>query len=51
MGRIDSYLDGDFERSALTPAERADAAQIEAAVDATRRALHGQPPPDLTAVL
>lgn len=51
MGRIDSYLDGDLERSALTPAERADAARIEAAIDAARSALLAQPPPDLTAAV
>lgn len=48
MGRIDSYLDGDLERSSLTPTERADADQIEAVIDAARGALHAQPPPDLT---
>jgi hypothetical protein len=49
MSRIDSYLDGGIEPTELTPEERAEAARIEALIDATRGYVSARPEPDLTA--
>jgi hypothetical protein len=48
MGRIDRYLDGDLDRAALTPEERAKAEQIEALMDAARAYVTARPEPDVT---
>ncbi len=51
MGRIDRYLDGDLERSALTRSEQDEADRIGAVIESARNALYAQPPPDLTAAV
>ena len=48
MSRIDRYLDGDLDRSALTPDERAQADRLEASIEEARSYVNVPPAPDLT---
>ena len=48
MSRIDRYLDGDLDRSALTPEERTQADHLEAAIEEARSYVAARPAPDLT---
>lgn len=47
--RIDRYLDGEVERAALTPSERAQAETVERVIEETRAFVASRPAPDLTA--
>jgi len=48
VSRIDEYLDGERERLALEPDERADAEVLERAIDHVREVLDARPAPDLS---
>src|SRR5688572_25942743 len=48
MSRIDKYLDGGIDPATLTPAERTEADQIEAVIDATRTYIAARPEPDVS---
>jgi hypothetical protein len=47
--RIDRYLDGAIERTALSPEERAQADTVERVIEETRAFVAARPAPDLTA--
>jgi hypothetical protein len=47
MSRIDRYLDGDLDRSALTEEERALADRLEASIEEARSYVAARPTPDL----
>jgi hypothetical protein len=48
MGRIDRYLDGELDRTALTAEEREAAEPLETAIDEAREYVAAPPAPDLT---
>ena len=48
MSRSDRYLDGELDRSALTPEERLQADHLEAAIEEARSYVASRPTPDVT---
>ena len=48
MSRIDRYLDGELDRSALTAEERLQADHLEAAIEEARSYVASRPTPDVT---
>ena len=51
MSRVDTYLDGEIERASLSAEERAQADQVEAAIEALRTYVAARAVPDMAAAV